>query len=215
MPRERRDFKRTSGLRDASLVVIACEGAVTEPVYFNGIKAFLHNPRLHIEVLRREDPTLSAPEHVQRMLQRFTDEYRRRDGDTFWLVADRDRQSWSDAHLSRVATECQQRGFSMAISNPCFELWLLLHFEELHRVPEQEREELERNENDLLRRRFGAYRRGNATDWELCQPHWRTAAGRARILDTGPGDRWPQRLGTHVYRLVELLLDGEPTRSVG
>jgi hypothetical protein len=185
-------------------VVIACEGAVTEPAYFNGIKAYLHNPRLHIEVLRREDPTLSAPEHVQRMLMRFTEEYRRRDGDTFWLVADRD--SWREEHLSQVATEFQQRGFTMAISNPCFELWLLLHFEEVHLFPDEQRAELERNEEGLLKSRVAIYRRYKATDWEICQPHWRTAVERARILDVRPEDRWPQQLGTHVYRLVERLL---------
>jgi hypothetical protein len=49
MARERRDFVRRSGFRDASLVVIACEGAVTEPEYFEDVKARLHAPGLHVE----------------------------------------------------------------------------------------------------------------------------------------------------------------------
>jgi len=64
MGRERRDFVRRSGLRDATLFVIASEGAVTEPRYFEGLKASWHNSRVHIEVLTRSDPTLNSPDEV-------------------------------------------------------------------------------------------------------------------------------------------------------
>ena len=37
MPREPRPFTRIKGVRDPSLIVIACEGAATEPVYFRGV----------------------------------------------------------------------------------------------------------------------------------------------------------------------------------
>lgn len=37
MPRERREFDRRSGVKDPSLIVIACEGEKTEQDYFNSI----------------------------------------------------------------------------------------------------------------------------------------------------------------------------------
>jgi hypothetical protein len=49
MGRERRDFVRRSGVRDARLFVIATEGYVSEPKYFNGLKERWHNPRIHID----------------------------------------------------------------------------------------------------------------------------------------------------------------------
>jgi hypothetical protein len=206
MPRERREFVRRSGFRDASLVVIACEGAETEPDYFNGLKGQLHSPRLHVEVLGREDPGHSSPEHVLRMLAAFDERYRIRPGDALWLVADRDRQSWSDEMLSDVATACRQRRYLLAISNPCFELWLLLHFEDVPSQPEPRRLELHQNQDGLLKRLIAARRRPYTSDFEMCAPYVPDAIRRARALETNPEDRWPQGLGTHVYRLVEDLL---------
>jgi hypothetical protein len=208
MPRERRNFVRRSGFRDASLVLIACEGAETEPNYFEALRADpdIHNPRLHIEVLQREDPSLSSPRHVLQMLDRFAAEFRIRPGDALWLVADRDPQSWSDEMLSEVAQQCQQRGYFLAISNPCFELWLLLHFEDVPNQPDERRAELLRNEDGLLKSCFGAHRRSDASDWEICKPHVTIAIGRSAALDVNPADRWPQQLGTRVHRLVERLL---------
>ena len=42
MARQRRDFVRRGGFRDATLFVIASEGAVTEPRYFEGLKERWH-----------------------------------------------------------------------------------------------------------------------------------------------------------------------------
>jgi hypothetical protein len=206
MPRERREYKRRSGFRDASLVVIACEGVETEPNYFNGFKEDAHNPRMHIEVLTREEPGHSSPQHVLQRLARFTDEYRIRDGDTLWLVADRDPQSWSDEMLSAVASESRQRLCDLAISNPCFELWLLLHFEDVPNQTIERRVELQENKNGLLKSLFAAHRQPYTNDWTICKPHVQSAIQRAESLDTDPSHRWPQALGTHVYRLLKHLL---------
>src|SRR5271156_5306789 len=95
MGRERRSFVRTSGFRDATLFVIASEGAVTEPKYFNGLKERSHNPRIHVEVRTRDNPTHSSPEHVLNMLDRFYREFNLQDDDQLWLCMDRDPQSWT------------------------------------------------------------------------------------------------------------------------
>jgi RloB-like protein len=103
MGRERRDFVRRSGMRDATLFVIASEGAVTEPRYFNGIKERWHNPRVHLEVLTQDNPTHSSPEHVLRTLDRFSRAYNLREGDQLWLCMDRDSQSWKPKTMATVA----------------------------------------------------------------------------------------------------------------
>lgn len=61
--------------------------------------------------------------------------------DEFWIVTDVD-QNWSDQIIdaqkgttykeewNEVITECQEKGYNYAISNPFFEVWLLLHHDD-------------------------------------------------------------------------------------
>ena len=133
MGRERRDFVRRSGFRDATLFVIASEGDVTEPRYFNGLKDRWHSSRIHIEVMRRDDATTSSPVSVLGSLDQHATTYHLRNGDQLWLVIDRDSQSWKLREMAAVARACQQKNYHLAVSNPCFELWLLLHFDDLPR----------------------------------------------------------------------------------
>jgi hypothetical protein len=105
-----------------------------------------------------------------------------------------------------VATGCRQRGYFLAISNPCFELWLWLHFEDVPNQPEARRRELYENNDRLLKSLVATQRRPYASDFEICAPYMNDAIQRARALDASPQDRWPQGLGTHVYRLVEDLI---------
>lgn len=205
MPRARRDFIRRSGFRDASLVVVACEGAVTEPEYFQGLKSQEHNPRLHVEILQRSDPSLSSPAHVLRQLVAFAAEYAIRQGDQLWLVLDRDSQSWNDEMMSDVASECWRRDYQLAVSNPCFEVWLLLHFEDVQCQSEQCKSELLQNADGLLKKLIAERRKANEVLFETCRPGLDLARQRAQALDTNQQDRWPQGLGTRVYRLVESI----------
>ena len=46
--------------------------------------------------------------------------------DELWVMIDVDR--WNKSTLQEIAKEARQKGYRLAISNPCFELWLLLHF---------------------------------------------------------------------------------------
>ncbi len=108
MGRERRSFVRRSGQRDASLFVVAAEGAVTERQYFEGLKDRLHNPRIHLEFLPRSDPSRSSPAEVLASLARFASEWIILEGDQLWLVIDRDPQSWKAKALAAVARECQK-----------------------------------------------------------------------------------------------------------
>ena len=74
------------------------------------------------------DP-VTSPEHVLKQLNDYKSQYELEADDELWLVVDKDR--WTEAMLSRVATECSQEiAMHMALSNPCFELWLLLHLED-------------------------------------------------------------------------------------
>lgn len=127
--RKRKDFARLEGVRSARLVVIAGEGRYTESIYFNAVKDELRAPNVHVEILDR-DSDESSPESVHRQVADFMHQYNIEDDDELWLVIDRDR--WRERMLSQVAQLCAQNPhLHFCMSNPCFELWLLLHLEDV------------------------------------------------------------------------------------
>lgn len=218
MPEKRR-FKprqRLSGVRDPKLIIIATEGACTEGIYFEDMAspAYFYNPRVHVEILRREE-TRSAPEDVLQSLDDFYRQYRLKAQDELWIVLDRDR--WGDAKLGQIAKLCDQKGYAMAVSHPCFELWLLLHLKALDEYPVETLDEFRENRKAGSRTRLehelvvllGEYNKA-APRTEHFLPYVAAAIERARELDIHPEDRWPQGLGTRVYLLAEHIMDREP-----
>jgi RloB-like protein len=206
MGRERREFVRRSGFRDATLFVIASEGAVTEPRYFNGLKARWHNPRIQIEILTRDDPTLSSPEHVLKTLDHFASEYRLREGDQLWLLIDRDSHSWKPRTMATVGKECERKAYHLAVSHPCFELWLLLHFEDVPNGSPARIQELTENKDGLLKSAVAKHCASKRDYIDHFLPHTENAIARAEDLDKKTRERWPSQLGTRVYRLVTQLM---------
>src|SRR5205823_4039993 len=69
-------------------------------------------------------------EHVLNRLNEYTEEFEIGEGDMFWVVCDCDH--WVEPNhiknLTHVLQQCRQKGIRVALSNPCFDLWLLLHF---------------------------------------------------------------------------------------
>jgi hypothetical protein len=191
--RKKRPLHRTTAtLRDARLIVVATEGQETEKVYFSGFQS----PRLHIHVVACEDGK-SAPQHVLERLARFKSDYELAGDDQLWLVVDVDR--WRDRTLSEVAAECNRSRINLAVSNPCFELWVALH---LPNPPPDNAtcDELVAH----LRRELGSYRKSNFDVTRVLQG-LDTAIARARTALDGTTDRWPQRMGTSVYKLAEQI----------
>ena len=113
--------RRITQLRDSKLIIIAVEGNRTEKQYFS----IFRKTRSQIKILSSDD-NRSAPEYVLDRLISYKKEYDLDDNDELWLMIDVDR--WGDRKLSEIAMHANQRGFDMAVSNPCFEVWLYLHF---------------------------------------------------------------------------------------
>ena len=209
--------ERREAFRDARLIVIAAEGKDTERIYFKALAKEYTNPRVHVHILERHDDEInnSSPEHVLKQLDDYKNQYELEADDELWLVVDRDR--WTDAMLSRVATACAQDGYMrMALSNPCIELWLLLHLVDVTALPPAEQQLWMENRRKSkhadpylkvrLRQELGAYHESNY-DAQMLVGHVETAIKRARLLDKNPADRWPQTLGTRVYLLAESVMN--------
>jgi hypothetical protein len=124
--RKKRPLDRKAKLvRDASLVVIASEDKYAVRQYFD----FFESSRIQFKVLETQDGK-SAPEHVLARLNEYIDEFEIGDGDTFWLICDCGH--WIEPNhihnLTQALKECRQKSIQFALSNPCFDLWLYLHF---------------------------------------------------------------------------------------
>lgn len=209
--------ERREAFRDARLIVIASEGKDTERIYFKALAKEYTNPRVHVHILKRseDEKNNSSPEHVLEQLNEYKCQYELEADDELWLVTDKDH--WTEAMLSRVATECMQDvSMHMALSNPCFELWLLLHLVDVASLtPEEQRLWMEnrcksKSSNPylkvLLRQKMGSYHESAYDVLTLIQ-HVEVAIERARLLDKNPADRWPQTLGTRVYLLAESVMN--------
>ncbi len=209
--------ERREAFRDARLIVIASEGKDTERIYFTALAKEYSNPRVHVHILERSEneQNNSSPEHVLKQLNDYKSQYELEADDELWLVVDKNQ--WEDKMLSRVATECAlEVSMHMALSNPCFELWLLLHLEDAASLTPEEHtlwmENRRKSKNAdpylkaRLRQKMGTYHESSYDALTLIA-HIEDAIERARALDKTPTDRWPQTLGTRVYLLAESVMN--------
>lgn len=204
---------RRSGNRDSRLIVVATEGTVTEKRYFDGItdQENFRDSRIHVEILPRLD-SHTDPSGTLRLLDSFKDTYELKLTDELWLVIDVDR--WGPKKLNEIARLCKQKTYKLAISNPCFELWLLLHFQDIsvYTIEEQKRilanPKINQNrsliESELVRLLNGYSK--TQFDVRSFVPYVGDAVTRAKLLDTNPRHRWPNKLGTRVFRLIDSII---------
>jgi len=95
----------------------------------------------------------------------------------------------------------QQENYGFALSNPKFEYWLLLHFEDGTGVNSS------RDCTDRLKRWMPDYDKAIDTR-KISQAQIDDAIRRARQRDHPPCEDWPKNLGqTTVYRLIENILE--------
>lgn len=130
MTRRDRSLGRRYGNRpERQRFLIYCEGEVTEKLYFQGIRRELRAGNVRIEIGRpRSDPydlVRAAAEHQRNAPGRQEDKFE--PYDQVWCVFDVEAPR-PHATLDAALRYADKHGVRCAVSNPCFELWLLLHF---------------------------------------------------------------------------------------
>ena len=194
MPRQNRGYKRGEPYRDARLFVVICEGAKREKNYFEFFQQF--SQRIKITVLPPEN-NASAPNHFLGRAQEYEEATGLNSSDRLWFVSDHDR--WEEKVLREIATTCDETAnWQLAISNPCFEVWLFLHF---------------RNISDTQADSSGAFKRAldelSPSGYQVATfaPRIEEAIPRAKASDTNPNYFMPDLPGTKVYQLAEQMLE--------
>jgi len=195
--RKRRPLERTkTSFRDSKLIVIAAEGKKTEGQYFD----MFRKKRCHVKVIPSVDGKTS-PKYILDNLAAIVEEFDFHEDDQFWLMIDVDR--WKKRELAIVAREAIRNGYSLSISNPCFECWLYLHFSDIE-IKEYTSVEI----TNALRNILGGYNKSKV-NVKLFEPHVTDALHRAQKLDVNKSDRWPQIVGSHVYKVVEVIMQSQ------
>ncbi|MBB3345957.1 RloB family protein [Sphingomonas sp. BK069] len=191
--RKKRPLDRVVAVRDARLIIIATEGERSEPIYFD----IFHSTRVRLHVVPCVDGK-SSPEATLERLNQFKQEYELDASDELWLVIDRDR--WTPKMISDIARKCVSQRVNLAVSNPCFEVWLSFHY--TSSIPAK----LQSTTADgFFRSLHGSYKKGNYDPKPLLT-RVRAAINHAEALDNPKGRRWPVSVGSHVYILMKSII---------
>lgn len=181
-------------------ILVLCEGGETEPGYLRTIRGEFRHPLVEIVIEGfGEDPKTLVERAVA--MKREAEREARRQGDELlrydeiWCVFDVDDHS----RLPDARQQAQAHGIRLAISNPCFEIWALLHFQEQTAFLGREKV------RSFLKKHLPEYRK--VLPFDRLRPHYAEAVRRAEHLDRRceergvPGDN----PSTGIYQLTELI----------
>ena len=192
----RRRFRRPPGTRRyRKLFVIATEGVKTEPQYFAIFND--QDSVVHVKCLRSKHHN---PTEVLKRMENHLRQENLLTSDEAWLVVDKDQ--WKDEQLMQLHKWSQGAdNYGFALSNPRFEYWLLLHFEDGTQIGSS------RECATRLKKHLPDYNK-NIDIRKITPEMIQDAIRRARVRDNPPCTDWPRKFGsTTVYKLVENILN--------
>lgn len=199
--RSGKSLRRGAGTRpQLRTVVVFCEGKNSEPDYVNGLKRLPHvlqNTALNIEI----HPEQGTPFTLVKMAAK---QIKDPEVDECWCLFD---VEWPEHHpsLSEAVDLAQRAGVRLAISNPCFELWLILHHKDHTQFVDTGSAESASRKLDV--------RKGKAIDAGRYMPLRQVAARRAELLEgrhAEDGTRFPQdNPGSGMFRFLRAVEGAE------
>jgi hypothetical protein len=222
MAREPIPLVRPGGFLEAEkMFILSYEGKVSEKKYFEDFRnSELFNNSGLIEVISLKRPTNrgSDPISVKKLLQEAKKDYRFKSTDEFWLIIDRD--DWEEIHnhnFEKLVDDCKKEdNFFLAMSNPCFEIWLILHLKDINEYSKFEKQQIilndkvsnSKNHIDIILGNIQGRGYNKRPNLRIFLPLTNKAIDRAKELD-GQNEDYPKQLGTHIYKLIEKLIRKE------
>ena len=186
-----------ASLRDDRLFIVSCDDTFAPKQYFD----FFRITRVKIHVVPTTDGTSAAAHVLDRPLQ-----FDHEPDDELWMLLDTDHCA-QGTHLQGFVTalrDAKQKGVNVALSKPCFELWLLFHHQHESSVGELS---TAADVEVQLRAHLGAYNktRLNAAHYPLesvVEAHTRASRLDAAVV----GGDIPAANTSRVYRLLEAIV---------
>ena len=128
--RKKVSLKRSVGNRQKKRrVFIFSEGKNTEPLYFKSLELVAASSVIEVVCEARRGVPKSLLEYAEEKQKEISGRtYRRENGeqDKVWIAFDQD----DHMEIPNVQQRCKKLGIGVAYSNPCFEVWLILHKED-------------------------------------------------------------------------------------
>ena len=181
-----------------------CEGEKTEPSYFEGLAREEEVRLLHVEIVKSGGVPKSVVERAVALKKEAQREAKRqRDANLeyneVWCVFDVDEHP----KLAEALDQAQANYIKVALSNPCFELWIWLHFED-------QRAHIERHKlQSACRKHLPDYTK--VANYSELKPKYAEAVQRADALL-----KWQQSLGRkHANPSTDVHVLSERLRSLG
>ena len=213
MPQRSRKLKQTS---KRTVFFVAMEGSVTERKYFDAlIKAYnLRNVRLLKKSRTRSSP-LDVVKRLEKQLGNRTNDHSDALDERYWAVFDTDRRPIET--LQSVSKRAAKKNICIAASNPCFEIWLMLHqgavadFSGLEgsaatggcdKVVEFLKRHVDRN-----------YDKSNYDASKYIE-HIANAIKNANASDSKNTEAWMKNVSSRVYKLVQSIIDSSPNNPL-
>lgn len=198
---DRRPFERAKPTREPKLrILVVCEGKVTEPKYLKDFQDHHRNPRVLVRVHKKQGApmtvvTLAAEQRAESERQAKAEHDANLKFDEVWAMFDVDEHP----KLKEAIELADREGVKVAVSNPCFELWALLHFED-------QRGHIERKK---LRERLKRHMKGydKELDFSKLRDTYEAALTRAKALHEAAKKSGQSRPNpsTDAYLLTETI----------
>lgn len=212
-----------------------CEGRITEEEYFHTFPSLFYDIKSKVQFISLRD-VISARIQQQKEKEKFMSkgkfwqlvdgmerfkeiedrnyEFDKHGDDEFWIIADVD-DCWMDAYdkkWEKAIEKCKELGYQYAISNPFFELWLLLHYDD---VNDEDRKYAVLSDNGYkktdhftLRLKYldANIKRKHIDQSKYDKKNVLKAAKRAKELHGNLDFDKPKALTTTVFRLIENIV---------
>ncbi len=117
--RENSGRRRPAFREQRTSLLVVCGAEVTEPAYFEGLKQARRNPAVTVKIKAKRGDPEAVVKYTAGMRDRAEGTH-----DEVWCVVDVDRFD-----VAKAVAAARRLHVNLAVSNPCFEFWLLLHFE--------------------------------------------------------------------------------------
>jgi len=188
------------------LALLACEGDDTEPQYFRDMfsllikkkalspSSFIIAPHKHTDPMGVLDDLLKYSGPLRETYKDFS---------LRWIVIDRDEERTNGGghtlgNFNTALSRAEAKNVKVAWSNPCFEIWYLLHFQ--YRQTFINRDELLKELPKIIEK---PYAKNTPGMFEYLLPHINTAKRNAEKLskmNQVPADANP---GTKMHELID------------
>ncbi len=184
-------------------VLIVCEGQVTEVEYFEGIRDYFRSLPVEIRACKivglGRDPGSLVAYAIRERDKKDKEARGQRDAnlayDEVWCVVDVDDHSTLDQAVSAA----RKGQVNLAVSHPCFELWILYHFETCTAACDSD--QISRK----LRKHITGYDKHLGRDFPFCNHELARERAQRADPDHCEANRKGRNPSTNAWLIVEVI----------